>query len=113
MQFVHSKKDNILVITPEMDSLDAKDSSEFKSKVIELIQANAVNQVIFDLNKVQFIDSSGLGTFLAILRTLHGSGGELKLSRMNKPIRTMFELVSMHKVFEIFNSTEDAIRSFK
>ena len=32
---------------------------------------------------------------------------------MNKPVRTMFELVSMHKIFEIFNSTDDAVKSFK
>ena len=113
MQFVHTTQDQILIITPEIDSLDAKDSPEFKTKVIDLITHNEFHQVIFDLHRLQFIDSTGLGTFLSVLRVLNTKGGELKLARMNKPIRTMFELVSMHKIFEIFNSTEEAIRSFQ
>lgn len=113
MQFAHTNKDNILIITPEIDTLDAKEAPEFKTKVIDLISANPSQQVVFDLHRLQFIDSSGLGTFLAVLRVLNTRGGELKLCRLNKPIRTMFELVSMHKIFEIFNSPEEAVRSFK
>lgn len=113
MEFVHTTQDNVLIITPEGESLDAKDASAFKEKVIDLISHQEFSNVIFDLHQLHFIDSSGLGSFLSVLRILHTRGGELKLARMNKPIRTMFELVSMHKIFEIFNSTEDAIRSFK
>lgn len=113
MQFAHSKQNNILVITPEGESLDAQDAPEFKEKVIDLIQTNALNRVVFDLHQLQFIDSSGLGSLLSVLRVLHSTGGELKLACMNKPVRTMFELVSMHKIFEIFNSTDEAVNSFK
>ena len=113
MEFTQETKDNILVITPERDSLDASDAPEFKEKVMELIRNNKSNSVIFDLNKLQFIDSSGLGSFLSVLRALNAQGGDLKLSRMNSQIKTMFELVKMHKIFEIYNSTEDAIQSFK
>lgn len=112
MECTLQKENNVLIITPEVDSLDSNDSPEFKEKVIHLINDNSSNQVIFDLHQVHFIDSSGLGTFLSVLRTLHSHGGDLKLARMNKPIRTMFELISMHKIFEIFNSTEEAVRSF-
>lgn len=113
MDLAHQTQDNVLVITPEAATLDAKDAPEFKEKVISLISNGENRNVVLDLHKLTFIDSSGLGSFLSVLRTLHTQGGELKLARMNKPIRTMFELVSMHKIFEIFNSTEDAIRSFK
>ena len=113
MNFLHDTRENILIITPEGESLDAAYAPIFKEKVIELVSDKNFNSVIFDLNKLQFIDSSGLGSFLSVLRILNSRGGDLKLSCMNKPIRTMFELVKMHKIFEIFNSTEDAIRSFK
>ena len=109
--FILSKMTS-LIITPERESLDAHDAPEFKEKVIDLIEANSLIRVVFDLHQMQFIDSSGLGSFLSVLRVLHSHGGELKLACMNKPVRTMFELVSMHKIFEIFNTKEDAIRSF-
>lgn len=112
MNIEHSKKDNILIITPEGESLDAKDAPKFKEKVFGLITDNKSSNVVFDLQHLKFIDSSGLGSFLSVLRLLSHQGGELKLARMNQPIRTTFELVSLHKIFEIFNTTEDAISSF-
>jgi anti-anti-sigma factor len=103
MEFLHTIKGNVLIVTPKMESLDARDSREFKEQVIELISNQNAPNVIIDLGQVQFIDSSGLGSFLAILKNVHSHGGELKLSAMNKTIRTIFELISMHKIFEIFN----------
>jgi anti-anti-sigma factor len=113
MLLEHATDNNVLIITPKGQSLDAKDAPAFKEEVINLITVNDLNRVVLDLQHLDFIDSSGLGTFLSVLRVLHSTGGELKLARMNKTIRTMFELVSMHKVFEIFNSTDEAVRSFK
>ena len=112
MKFVHTTKNNILIVTPEVDTLDAREAPEFKEHLINLIDNKKLTGVVIDLKHLQFIDSSGLGSFLTALRILHTNGGDLKLSHMNKPIRTVFELVRMHKIFEIFNTTEDALRSF-
>lgn len=113
MNIIHKTDGKILIITPDGESLDARDATEFKETVVGLINDNNLNGVVFDLNRLQFIDSSGLGSFLSVLRLLNTRGGDLKLSRMNKQIRTMFELVKMHKIFEIFNSTEEAVVSFE
>jgi anti-anti-sigma factor len=113
MQFVTNTQDNVLIITPETSRLDVNVAPTLKEELNTLLEGQGNNCVVFDLHRVQFIDSSGLGTLLSALRILHHKGGELKLACMNKPVRTMFELVSMHKVFEIFNSTHDAVRSFK
>lgn len=112
MEIRHEKENNVMVITPEGDSLDAKDAPDFKDKVIDLIYTNDSDNVVLNLTHLNFIDSSGLGSFLSILRLLHSRGGELKLSGMNKSIRTMFELVSMHKIFEIYDTSQDAVKSF-
>lgn len=108
----HTLANDVLIITPDVTNLDAKYASEFKEKVIQLITENEATHVVLDLNQVQFIDSSGLGSFLSILRLLHAQGGELKLARIHRPIRTMFELVAMNKIFDIYDQTEDAIASF-
>lgn len=113
MDISHHTQDGVLVVTLETDHLDAKDAPMFKHKIIELLSNEEVDRVIFDLHRLKFIDSSGLGAFLAILKALHSKGGELKLSGMTKTVRTVFELVCMHKIFEIFNSSDDALRSFQ
>ena len=112
MKVAHTTQNNILIVTPEADSLDAREAPEFKELLINLIDQKKLTGVVIDLKHLRFIDSSGLGSFLSALRVLHTNGGDLKLSHMSKPIRTMFELVRMHKIFEIFNTTEDALRSF-
>jgi anti-anti-sigma factor len=108
----HHTKGNVIVITPKMKTLNAIDTASFKAKVLNILENKEKPSVVIDLRNLDKIDSSGLGSFLTVLGHLNTRGGGLKLSCMNRPVRTMFELVSMHKVFEIFNTTEDAISDF-
>lgn len=112
MEFSHYIKDQILVITPQETILDATNSPSFKESVLNLIQTAGLVKLVFDLSHLQFIDSSGLGCFLSIQRNLATQSGVLKLAQLNKPIRTMFEIVSMHRIFDIFPNVEEAIQSF-
>lgn len=111
MDILHTIQNNTLVITPLGENLDAKETPEFKETVLGLIDETGINHVIFDLKDLQFVDSSGLGCFLSILRKLNAEGGDLKLSNMTKPVRSMFELVSMHKIFDIRNNPEEALNA--
>jgi len=113
MDISHKTEGDVLVVALRSDNLDAKDAPDFKQKVIDIIASHDVHSVVFDLHKLKFIDSSGLGSFLAVLRVLNAQGGDLKLAAMSGSVRTMFELVSMHKIFEIYNTVDDAVRSFK
>lgn len=112
MKFSHDIKDQILVITLQEINLDATNSPSFKEGVLNLIQTTGLIKLVLDLSHLQFIDSSGLGCFLSIQRRLAPQSGVLKLAHLNKPIHTMFEIVSMHRIFDIFPSVEEAIQSF-
>lgn len=112
MKFACSTQDNILIITPEGASLDVHSASSFKDQLVEFLEQKPFKDVVLDLHELQFIDSSGLGSLLSLLRTVQRKGGRLKLASITKPVRTTLELVSMHKIFEIFNTTDEAVRSF-
>jgi anti-sigma B factor antagonist len=101
--------DGILVAHLHEDALDASNAKEFKAKVADIISPGT--KLIFDMSSLKFVDSSGLGALLSCLRQLNASGGALKLYAMMKPVRALFELVRMHRVFEIFNTQEEALRS--
>lgn len=113
MQLSHYVNDHILTIVLEGDNLDARESSDVKIRIKELIQSTKIKQIVMDLHHIQFIDSSGLGCFLSILRLITDSQGELILSSMTKPVRAVFELVNMHKIFEIYPTNQDAISALK
>lgn len=109
MELSSTEKEGNLVILLENESLDAKQVPEFKEKVMKLINEKNSDNIVFDLKKLQFIDSSGLGAFLSLMRQINMRGGKLCLVSMNKPVKTIFELVSMQKIFECYDTVDKAI----
>lgn len=99
------------VLEVQAESLDAATSKSFRSDIQERLRGQ--KKVVLDLSKVAFIDSSGLGALISFLRQLSTSGGDLKLCGLRPPVRALFELVRMHRLFSIYNSREEAIRAFQ
>lgn len=91
-------------------SLDASNAKEFKRDAAAVLEDSRM--LVFDLAELQFVDSSGLGAILSCLRQLNASGGDLKLCGVTKAVRALFELVRMHRIFDIYNTREEAVRAF-
>lgn len=111
MNITTEKAGPVTFVSLQADSLDASNTPEFKKSVSSVIEPNA--RVVLDLSQVQFVDSSGCGAILAVLRQLTPAGGDLKLCGVTKPVRTLFELVRMHKILEIYNSRDEAVKSYQ
>ena len=90
-------------------SLDADTVKQFKAEVESKLASGG--KLIFDLGMLEFIDSSGLGAILSCLRQINAAGGDLKLCSMSRSVRSMFELVRMHRVIEIYETRDEAIAS--
>ena len=99
-----------IVIIPS-EHLDASNAKKFQRDMVPIFQKDA--KVIFDVSQVRFVDSSGLGALLSCLRQLHAVGGDLKLHGLAKPVRALFELVRMHRIFDIYNTREEAVQAFQ
>jgi anti-sigma B factor antagonist len=110
MDFETSELDGIAVGTPLADHLDASNAKDFKLAASNWLHGK--QRAIVNLGNIAFIDSTGLGALLSCFRQVNVDRGEMKLCCMSKPVRTLFELVRMHKVFEIYGSEEEAVRSF-
>jgi anti-sigma B factor antagonist len=93
-----------------VEELDAGNTAEFKRDIAAILEDNA--KVVLDLSRLRFIDSSGLGSFLSCLRKVNAKGGDLKLCQMSKQVRTVIELVRMHRMLDIFGTREEAVRAF-
>jgi anti-sigma B factor antagonist len=98
------------VATVPGEDLDASNAADFKRAMAPLVDANT--RLVIDLSALRFVDSSGLGAFISFLRRLNAKGGDLKLCGLSKPVRSAFELVRMHRVFEILATTDEAVRAF-
>lgn len=103
---------DVLVVTLSGEYLDASTVKDFKADISQVMEGE-IKKVVFDMSGLQFIDSSGLGAILSCLRKLNGAGGDLKLCGMTKPVRALFELVRMHRIMDIYNTREEAVKAFR
>lgn len=75
-------------------------------------EPDVINYVI-DLKRVDFMDSAGLGTLIATLKRVTEFGGDMKIACLQKKPRMVFEITRAYRVFEIYDTVEDALKMFK
>lgn len=110
MEIPVESRGNVTVAEVPVKELDAGNSDDLKTAMAKVLEGNS--KIVLDLHSMQFVDSSGLGAILSFLRNVSAKGGDLKLCGMTKQVRTAFELVRMHRIFDIFESRDEAVRSF-
>ena len=93
-----------------MDEFDASNSWEFKRDIAPVLEGTT--KLVFDMGRLRFLDSSGLGVLISCLRKMNAKGGDVKLCGMSKQVRTVFELVRMHRIFDIYSTKEEAAHAF-
>jgi anti-sigma B factor antagonist len=74
-------------------------------------EPDVVNYVI-DLKQVDFMDSAGLGTLIAVLKRITERGGDMKIACLQKKPRMVFEITRAYKVFEIYDTVDEALKNF-
>lgn len=75
--------------------------------------AEGKENILLNLDKVSYIDSSGLGELIAGFVSLQKTGGQLKLLHLNSRVRELMTLTKLLTVFDIFELEADAVSSFK
>jgi anti-sigma B factor antagonist len=98
----------VLDISGEIDLYNAPEIKDIINKLIEEMKYN----VIINLEKVSYIDSSGIGALISSLSNLKKYQGGLKIINVYASVRKVFELTKLTSFFEIYDSEEDAVESF-
>ena len=111
MEIAVDKIGDVAIAELPVEELDASNAGELKRDIAPLLEAHM--KLVIDLGRLRFVDSSGLGAFISCLRKLNAKGGDLKLCGMSKQVRAVFELVRMHRIFDIFGTREEALRAFQ
>ena len=110
MEFNAQTIGDVIVVELLTDILDAGNAKEFRAALTPVLEQH--KKIVFDMQRITFLDSSGCGTILSCLRQLNSSGGDLKMCGVQKPVRALFELIRMHRIVEIHNTREEAVKSF-
>jgi len=68
--------------------------------------------LIFNLEGVAFIDSSGFGVFLSAMKAANNNYGQFKICNVNTDVMELFKLLQLHHVFEIYDTLDSCLKSF-
>jgi anti-sigma B factor antagonist len=104
MQIEEKKIEGKVVLKILEARFGADKAGPFKEYMTRYLQGGN-RRVVLDLSKVDFIDSSGLGAILSVLKMM-GKDGELAVCGLTDPVASMFKLTRMDRVFTIHKTAE-------
>ncbi|HTL71188.1 MAG TPA: STAS domain-containing protein [Candidatus Eisenbacteria bacterium] len=102
------EKDGVTVFQVDGE-INISTSPELKKQYEKL----SAKKLVVDLEKVNYIDSSGLATLVEILKKTKSQGGSLGLAGMSEKVRSLFEITKLDKLFSIFPSQQEAVTRVK
>lgn len=91
--------DDILEIRITEPRVDAAAAPELK-KTLEQALTDAPTKVVIDLEPVQFMDSTGLGLFVAVLKRL-GPNGAIAVAGVHPAVARLFQLTRLDTLFRL------------
>ncbi len=112
MSFNVSERYNCVVIEFKGNVMGGPDAVSLNEKIHELIDKNRTN-VVVDLSKVKFMNSSGLGMLIGALTTVRKAGGDLRIANATDKIESLLIITKLITVFKHFKSLDEAIESYK
>ncbi len=111
MKYRESEKNGVVILHLKGDLLGGSDITEFKEKIKSILDAGKKN-ILIDMSDVTYVNSSGIGMLISGLTTVVQAGGKFKLCNIEKNIKNVFVITNLVKVFDTFNSIDEALASF-
>lgn len=111
MGFNTSERYNSVVIEFKGNVMGGPDAVSLNEQLHELIDTDKTN-IVVDLGKVKFMNSSGLGMLIGALTTMRKAGGDLRIANATDKIESLLIVTKLITVFKHYKSVDLAIESF-
>jgi anti-anti-sigma factor len=91
--------------------IDTYNSNSFQKRIQKAIEAG-FGKLIFDCNGLNYVSSTGIGSFTAFLKSLKAIGGDLVLQSVQPKVYEVFQLLGFAQFFNIRDSRDEAVNFF-
>jgi anti-sigma B factor antagonist len=88
-----------------------EETALLRDEVKKILARN--NRIVIDLGGVNYIDSGGLGTLVALHTSAHAVGATIKLAHLTKRVGDLLQVTKLLTVFDVRDSEYDALESFR
>jgi anti-sigma B factor antagonist len=112
MKLKEEKIGHVLVVRLEDPRLDSAIAAEVKTEILRLMDRQELKNILLDLAKVDYADSSGLGALLFGHRHAMSKRGLLKLLHVNTKVMTLMKIAKLDNILEWYDDEQEALDSF-
>ncbi|UOQ42648.1 anti-sigma F factor antagonist [Halobacillus salinarum] len=102
-------RENVLLVRLAGE-LDHHEASRLREAWQEQLQSNNVGHVIVNLEKLNFMDSSGLGVLLGRYKEIQTTGGEMVICSISPEVKRLFDLSGMFKIVKLVDNEDFALQ---
>jgi anti-sigma B factor antagonist len=102
---------NAVVITLKGNVMGGPDGAKLHDTLHELREQGKKN-VVVNLGKVKFMNSSGLGMLISGMTTMRNAGGDLRLANVADRIQSLLVITKLITVFKHYDSVDEAAQSY-
>lgn len=88
--------------------VDVATAPRLRKEAIDLV-ASGHHRMVLDLEAVDFMDSTGLGVLIGVLRRVTAAGGALRVVCTTPRLLDLFRLTGLDRVFDLRASVDDAV----
>lgn len=108
MDFSVTKDKGTAIIQVNVERLNATNASELKAELM-LLSKGSINNMIIDMSKTKYCDSSGLSALLLANRLCKDTSGMFVLCGLQENVQGLIKIAQLDKVLNIANNQEDAL----
>ncbi|MBN8733829.1 MAG: STAS domain-containing protein [Acidobacteria bacterium] len=111
LEITQREREGIVILDLDGRLTVGQEAGALREAVLKL-SAEGRYKVVLNLEKVEYIDSTGLGGLVICYTTLKRDGGALKLLNLNRRNVELLVLTKLQTVFEVFNDEQDSVNSY-
>lgn len=112
MNFDVDERYNAVVVSLKGNVMGGPDGSKLHDTLHRLKEEGKKN-VVVDLSRVKFMNSSGLGMLISGLTTMRNAGGDLRLAHVADRIQSLLVITKLITVFKHYDSVDEAVKSYE
>jgi anti-anti-sigma factor len=92
--------------------VDAHTFTEFEEELTRLTDKEKHYNLLLDLEKLTYINSTGLGLLMATFRQVRQHGGDLVIAKMSDKITNIFNLLGFSRLIHTYSNEQEALAKF-
>ncbi len=108
MEIIYEMRGKIL-IAELYGEMDHHASEKIRKDIDEMMQTYGAKHLIFDFERVNFMDSAGIGIILGRYRKLEPEGGRVLIVRCSQKIRTIMHMAGVFTVAGYMETVAEAV----